>query len=119
MAQQMPFMRMALPGETLALPVVVYTGWNMGRERDTHMAAIVHECWGDGEVEVVLSFLDAHGISAATSSLASRSVHPFTVDGMGKISIIVEDADADRARELLAQHEFGASKETAGEEPDA
>ncbi|MEA3364999.1 MAG: hypothetical protein U9Q79_05105, partial [Candidatus Hydrogenedentes bacterium] len=62
------------------------------------MSAVVYECYGDGEVEVVLSFLAAQGIRAATSSLASRSVHPFTVDGMGKIQIVVEDTDAGRAR---------------------
>lgn len=75
------------------------------------MSEVVHECYGDGEVDVVLSFLAAHGVRAATSSLASRSVHPFTVDGMGKIQIVVEDEDAERARTLLAQHELGASPE--------
>jgi hypothetical protein len=76
------------------------------------MSEVVHECYGDGEVEVVLSFLAAHGVRAATSSLASRSVHPFTVDGMGKIQIVVEDTDAERARTLLAEHEFKTDSET-------
>ncbi|MFO7976437.1 MAG: hypothetical protein R6V12_17590 [Candidatus Hydrogenedentota bacterium] len=76
------------------------------------MSEVVHECYGDSEVDVVLSFLASHGIRAATSSLASRSVHPFTVDGMGKIQIVVEEADAERARTLLAEHDLNASPET-------
>ncbi len=75
------------------------------------MSEIVYECHGDGEVEVVLSFLDSHGIRAATSSLASRSVHPFTVDGMGRTTIMVQESDAERARQLLAEHEFGPAEE--------
>lgn len=75
------------------------------------MSEIVYECHGDGEVEVVLSFLDSHGICAATSSLASRSVHPFTVDGMGRTTIMVQESDAERARQLLAEHEFGPAEE--------
>jgi hypothetical protein len=39
-------------------------------------------------------------------------VHPFTVDGMGKIQIVVEDTDAERARTLLAEHEFKTDSET-------
>ncbi|MGI6460979.1 MAG: hypothetical protein ACOX5J_12970 [Candidatus Hydrogenedentales bacterium] len=69
------------------------------------MSEIIYECHGDGEVEVVLSFLAANGIRAVTTSLASRSVHPFTVDGMGKTSILVEKADAEQARRLLAERE--------------
>lgn len=72
------------------------------------MSETVYECHGDGEVEVVLSFLAANGIRAVTASLSSRSVHPFTVDGMGKISILVEEADAEQARRLMSAHEFRA-----------
>jgi hypothetical protein len=72
------------------------------------MAQVVYECHGDGEVEVVLSFLASHGIEAATTSLATRSVHPFTVDGMGKTNILVNEKEADRARELLARRQSEA-----------
>ncbi len=73
----------------------------------------VHECFSNAEIEVVLSVLEAHGIRAATSSLASRSVHPFTVDGMGKTTIIVDEADAARARELLKDWQYGDPDEPA------
>ena len=84
------------------------------------MTQIVYECHGDGEVEVVLSFLASHGIQAATTSLASRSVHPFTVDGMGKTNILVDEEDAEHARQLLAERESGTSEvlEESEEESD-
>ena len=71
----------------------------------------IHECYSNGEVEVVLSVLEAHGIRAATSSLASRSVHPFTVDGMGKTTILVDDVDAERALEVLKDWQYGDPEE--------
>lgn len=72
----------------------------------------IHECWSAVEAEVLMSYLGSYGIRSTTSSNASPSVHPFTVDGMGKVGIWVSAADAERATEALEQR----ASETADEE---
>jgi len=63
---------------------------------------VVHTVQGSIEAEVVQSCLRSCGIESTTQGLAVQSVHPFTVDGMGKIKILVMEKDAEVARQTIA-----------------
>ncbi len=69
---------------------------------------------GEGEVELLrvqgavnaeplLAALRANGIPARTRREALGSVYGFTLDGLGEVAILVPEAHAAAARELLAQ----------------
>jgi len=62
---------------------------------------VVRECWGEQEAGIVISFLAARGIEAVTSSTAGSDVLGITIDGLGKIQILVEKDKAEEAKELL------------------
>jgi hypothetical protein len=61
----------------------------------------VYKAWGSAEAEVVKSFLESHGISCLLKGLVVQSVHPFTMDGLGEIKILVPKKDHPLAEELL------------------
>jgi hypothetical protein len=56
----------------------------------------------------VRTFLEAAGIQAVERGEALRHTHGLTLDGLGAVSILVADSDAERARSLLASAEAGA-----------
>lgn len=64
----------------------------------------------DGEIQAqqIRAFLEAHGIACAFRGESLRLTHGLTVDGLGKVDIVVADEDAERARALLAEAEAGA-----------
>ncbi len=61
----------------------------------------VHKVMGSVEAEVVKSLLESYGIKAALQSLIVQSVHPFTVDGLGEIKIMVTEEDYEAARDII------------------
>jgi hypothetical protein len=61
----------------------------------------VYKAWGSAEAEVIKSFLHSHGISCLLKGLVVQSVHPFTMDGLGEIKILVPEKDHSLAKELL------------------
>ena len=61
----------------------------------------VYKAWGSAEAEVIKSFLQSHGISCLLKGLVVQSVHPFTMDGLGEIKILVLKKDHTLAKELL------------------
>jgi hypothetical protein len=61
----------------------------------------VYKAWGSVEAEVVKSFLESHGISCLLKGLVVQSVHPFTMDGLGEIKILVPEKDHVLAQKLL------------------
>ncbi len=63
---------------------------------------VVHTVQGSIEAEIVQTCLRSCGIESTTQGLAVQSVHPFTVDGMGKIKILVMENEADAARQIIA-----------------
>jgi predicted dinucleotide-binding enzyme len=67
----------------------------------TAKTVVIHTAQGFIEAEIVQTCLRAHGIESATQGLAAQSVHPFTVDGMGKIKILVMENDEEAAREII------------------
>ena len=56
---------------------------------------------GEAEANVIKGLLDSYGIPNILKAQASPSVHVFTIDGMGQISIWVRKEDAEDARELI------------------
>lgn len=70
-------------------------------EREMKTVA-VHTVQGYIEAEIVQSCLRSYGIESTTQGLAAQSIHPFTVDGMGKIKILVMESEAASARQIIA-----------------
>lgn len=65
----------------------------------------VYKAWGPVEAEVVKSFLDSHGIPCMLKGLVVQSVHPFSMDGLGEIKILVSEKDYALAEKLLKSHQ--------------
>ncbi len=61
----------------------------------------VYKAWGSAEAEVIKSFLQSHGIPCLLKGLVVQSVHPFTMDGLGEIKILVPEKDRALAEKLL------------------
>jgi hypothetical protein len=61
----------------------------------------VYKAWGSVEAEVVKSFLESHGIRCLLKGLVVQSVHPFTMDGLGEIKILVPEKEHALAEKLL------------------
>jgi hypothetical protein len=94
------------------VPLVEDAEWErLRRERQAKLEALrheellpVHEAQGDVEADVIRSLLDAHGIATLATGQSTQSVYPFTLDGLGKIRIMVRADDLARARELIREH---------------
>jgi len=67
----------------------------------------VHTAAGEFEAQQVKAFLKANGIPCTIEGEALRNTHGLTVDGLGAARIVVPNALADTARELLATAEAG------------
>ena len=63
---------------------------------------------GEVEAQQIRAFLEAAGIATAERGEALRKTHGLTVDGLGAVDILVSEADAAQAREMLASAETGA-----------
>lgn len=64
----------------------------------------VHTCQGEVEAGLVRSILEASGIESFTGGNASQSVHPFTMDGMGEIKIMVRASEEEEARAVIREY---------------
>lgn len=62
----------------------------------------VYRATGEAEALIIKSLLESHGIASFFRSNAAPSVHAFTVDGMGEFRIMVDEARAEEARDLIA-----------------
>lgn len=62
---------------------------------------------GVTEANQVRAFLEAAGIPSMLRGEALTRTHGLTVDGLGKLEILVTEADEERARALLASAEAG------------
>lgn len=62
---------------------------------------VLYKAWGPAEAEVIKSFLQSHGISCLLKGLVVQSVHPFSMDGLGEIKILVHEKDYSLAKKLL------------------
>ncbi|MFO7767674.1 MAG: DUF2007 domain-containing protein [bacterium] len=64
----------------------------------------VYTCQGEVEAGLVRSVLGASGIESFTGGNATQSVHPFTMDGMGQIKIMVRASEEDEARAVISEY---------------
>jgi hypothetical protein len=61
----------------------------------------VYRASGEAEAYIIKGKLEANGIPCILRSNAARSVHMFTVDGMGEIRIAVNESMAEDARQII------------------
>ena len=73
---------------------------------DTQLRAVIVAS-GEVQAQQVRAFLEAAGIAAIERGEALRNTHGLTVDGLGAVEILVAEADADQARELLNSADAG------------
>jgi hypothetical protein len=75
---------------------------------------------GQIPAEQVRSFLQASGIGSILRGESLSKTHGLTLDGLGRVEVLVAESDEDRARELLASAESGEFRiadSTDAEEP--
>ena len=62
---------------------------------------------GEIQAQQVRAFLEAAGIASEFRGESLRNTHGLTLDGLGRVEILVAEVDEDRARRLLASAEGG------------
>lgn len=64
---------------------------------------IIELCRVPTEVDAlpIQSLLESYGIRCILQSDVTRSVHPFTVDGLAEVRILISDRDLNKARDIL------------------
>lgn len=62
---------------------------------------------GQIEAQQVKAFLEGSGIPCALRGESLSKTHAFTLDGLGRVEVVVAEADAQRAVDLLASAEAG------------
>ena len=63
---------------------------------------------GELQAQQVRAFLEAAGIQTFERGEALRKTHGLSVDGLGAVEILVEEADVDQARALLDSADAGS-----------
>ncbi|MDH5406753.1 MAG: DUF2007 domain-containing protein [Candidatus Aminicenantes bacterium] len=64
---------------------------------------------GRAEAEVIKGFLESNGIECIFQSQVVHSVHPFTVNGLGEVKIMVKEEDFERAKRLMEEKSPGST----------
>lgn len=62
---------------------------------------------GEIQAQQIQSFLEAEGIPSELRGESLRKTHGLTVNGLGRVDVVVSRDDEARARELLASAERG------------
>ena len=61
----------------------------------------VYTAMSEMEARVIKSLLDSYDIPCLFQSNAAPSVHPFTIDGMGEVKIMVPQSMTEKAKEII------------------
>ena len=69
----------------------------------------VYRCRDQSEALVLKGLFETEGIHHLLRTRLAHSVHPFTVGDQGEVVVLVSEADAERARLLLARISPGPS----------
>ena len=69
----------------------------------------VRRCRDQSEALVLKGLFETEGIHHLFRTRLAHSVHPFTVGDQGEVIVLVSEADAERARLLLARISQGPS----------
>jgi hypothetical protein len=62
---------------------------------------------GELQAEQIRQFLESAGILSISRGESLRKTHGLTLDGLGRVEILVAEADEERARTLLASADAG------------
>jgi hypothetical protein len=62
----------------------------------------IHRAANDEEALVIKGLLESQGIHCILRSRVVHSVHPFSMDGLGEVRILVAEIDAPEVRSLLS-----------------
>ena len=63
--------------------------------------AEVARVFGPFEADLIKSLLESHGIATIVRGRTAPFVYPFTVDGLAEFKVLVQEADRERAEELI------------------
>ena len=66
----------------------------------------VYKATGEVEAQVIKSLLESFGVPCLLKSDAARSVHAFTVDGMGEVRVMVWQSMAEKAKRLIEERDY-------------
>lgn len=80
-------------------------------ENNHHGLEVVHVSRDDEEAEIIVGFLQSNGIEAIIDSNLTHSVLPVEDDAR----ILVNEDDAERARQLIAEREAPGAKSLVDE----
>ena len=61
----------------------------------------VYRASGELEAHVIKGLLESNGIPCILKSDAARSVHAFTIDGMGEVAVAVLESRAEEAMRII------------------
>jgi len=70
--------------------------------KDEADLAEVTRVYGPFEADLIKNFLESHGIISIIRGRTAPFVYPLTVDGMAEFKVFVQEADSEKARELVA-----------------
>jgi len=62
----------------------------------------IHRAANDEEALVIKGLLESQGIHCILRSAVVHAVHPFSMDGLGEVKILVAEIDAPEAKALLS-----------------
>ncbi len=69
----------------------------------------VHVCWDDHEADIIVSVLLDGGIEAVLNSEVPHSVLPIKTAGLGKVEVLVREAELAEAERVIRSHKDAAS----------
>lgn len=61
----------------------------------------VYRASGELEARTIQSLLESYGIASFLVSHASGSVHPFVIDGMGEVDVVVAREVSQEAKRII------------------
>jgi len=73
-------------------------------EEDTRCVFVAS---GQEEANQIVAFLEASGITSALRGESTTKTHGFTLDGLGRMEVLVRESDQEQARVLLTSANAG------------
>lgn len=74
---------------------------------------------GLDEANQIVAFLEAAGIETALRGESTTKTHGFTVDGLGRLEVLVRESDEEQARTLLTSADAGEFQLADGEDVES
>jgi hypothetical protein len=71
----------------------------------------VYQCANEMEAQMLSQLLESEGISCLLNSDVPPSIYPVTAGALGEIDLLVDEEQAEQAKELLVAYEASADVE--------